>query len=127
MVSRSLEERIAELNRQSTEARDKLLQLIDQQKSAAADMVPPMLSPVPTPSLNYPGKYPASGETKTNKTVFFLLWRVLILLDQWLWLAVHLVLMTVWCKHFLLQRAKNVSAKPLLKLSFYFSLLQVLS
>ncbi|XP_064266391.1 spindle and centriole-associated protein 1 isoform X4 [Passer domesticus] len=53
VVSRSLEERIAELNRQSTEARDKLLQLIDQQKSAAADMVPPMLSPVPTPSLNY--------------------------------------------------------------------------
>ncbi|XP_063250082.1 spindle and centriole-associated protein 1 isoform X3 [Prinia subflava] len=54
MVSRSLEERIAELNRQSTEARDKLLQLIDQQKSAAAaDMVPPMLSPVPSPSLNY--------------------------------------------------------------------------
>ncbi|NWV31230.1 SPICE protein, partial [Grantiella picta] len=49
MVSRSLEERIAELNRQSTEARDKLLQLIDQQKSAAADM----LSPVLTPSLNY--------------------------------------------------------------------------
>ncbi|NXU46409.1 SPICE protein, partial [Drymodes brunneopygia] len=53
MVSRSLEERIAELNRQSAEARDKLLQLIEQQKSAAADMVPPMLSPVPTPSLNY--------------------------------------------------------------------------
>ncbi|NXK63434.1 SPICE protein, partial [Sylvietta virens] len=53
MVSRSLEERIAELNRQSTEARDKLLQLIDQQKSAAADTVPPKLSPVPTPSLNY--------------------------------------------------------------------------
>ncbi|XP_030814441.1 spindle and centriole-associated protein 1 isoform X2 [Camarhynchus parvulus] len=51
MVSRSLEERIAELNRQSTAARDKLLQLIDQQKSAAADMVPPMLSPVPAPSL----------------------------------------------------------------------------
>ncbi|NXY57826.1 SPICE protein, partial [Callaeas wilsoni] len=53
MVSRSLEERIAELNRQSTEARDKLLQLIDQQKSAAADVVPPMLSPIPTPSLNF--------------------------------------------------------------------------
>ncbi|NWH94245.1 SPICE protein, partial [Aegithalos caudatus] len=53
MVSRSLEERIAELNRQSKEARDKLLQLIDQQKSAAADMGPPMLCPVPTPSLNY--------------------------------------------------------------------------
>ncbi|NXY33616.1 SPICE protein, partial [Pomatorhinus ruficollis] len=53
MVSRSLEERIAELNRQSTEARDKLLQLIDQQKSAAADLGLPMLSSVPTPSLNY--------------------------------------------------------------------------
>ncbi|NXI16215.1 SPICE protein, partial [Irena cyanogastra] len=53
MVSRNLEERIAELNRQSTEARDKLLKLIDQQKSAAADVVPPMLSSVPTPSLNY--------------------------------------------------------------------------
>ncbi|XP_066197123.1 spindle and centriole-associated protein 1 isoform X2 [Sylvia atricapilla] len=53
MVSKSLEERIAELNRQSTEARDKLLQLIDQQKSAAADVGLPMLSSVPNPSLNY--------------------------------------------------------------------------
>ncbi|NWU13107.1 SPICE protein, partial [Cephalopterus ornatus] len=53
MVSKSLEERIAELNRQSTEARDKLLQLIDQQKLAAADIVPSMLSPVLPPSLNY--------------------------------------------------------------------------
>ncbi|KFZ47560.1 Spindle and centriole-associated protein 1, partial [Antrostomus carolinensis] len=53
MVSKSLEERIAELNRQSTEARDKLLQLIDQQKLAAADMVPPSISPVLPPSLNY--------------------------------------------------------------------------
>ncbi|NXK38900.1 SPICE protein, partial [Piprites chloris] len=53
MVSKSLEERIAELNRQSTEARDKLLQLIDQQKLAAADMVPPLLSTVLPPSLNY--------------------------------------------------------------------------
>ncbi|XP_042644767.1 spindle and centriole-associated protein 1 isoform X2 [Tyto alba] len=53
VVSKSLEERIAELNRQSTEARDKLLQLIDQQKLAAADMVPPMISPVVPPSLNY--------------------------------------------------------------------------
>ncbi|NWR31690.1 SPICE protein, partial [Tachuris rubrigastra] len=54
MVSKSLEERIAELNRQSTEARDKLLQLIDQQKlAAAADMIPPILSPVLPPSLNY--------------------------------------------------------------------------
>ncbi|NXG13518.1 SPICE protein, partial [Grallaria varia] len=54
MASKSLEERIAELNRQSSQARDKLLQLIDQQKLAAADMVPPMLSPVQPPSLNYP-------------------------------------------------------------------------
>ncbi|KFQ87974.1 Spindle and centriole-associated protein 1, partial [Phoenicopterus ruber ruber] len=53
VVSKSLEERIAELNRQSTEARDKLLQLIDQQKLVAADMVPPMISPVLPPSLNY--------------------------------------------------------------------------
>ncbi|XP_040980654.1 spindle and centriole-associated protein 1 isoform X8 [Aquila chrysaetos chrysaetos] len=53
MVSKSLEERIAELNRQSTEARDKLLQLIDQQKLAAADVVPPTISPVLSPSLNY--------------------------------------------------------------------------
>uniref|UniRef100_A0A8B9BA18 Spindle and centriole-associated protein 1 n=1 Tax=Anser brachyrhynchus TaxID=132585 RepID=A0A8B9BA18_9AVES len=48
-----LEERIAELNRQSTEARDKLLQLIDQQKVAAADLVSPMISSVLPPSLNY--------------------------------------------------------------------------
>ncbi|NXA10585.1 SPICE protein, partial [Sapayoa aenigma] len=53
LISKSLEERIAELNRQSTEARDKLLQLIDQQKSAAVDMVPPVLSPALPPSLNY--------------------------------------------------------------------------
>ncbi|NXL30679.1 SPICE protein, partial [Glaucidium brasilianum] len=53
VVSKSLEERIAELNRQSTEARDKLLQLIDQQKLAAADTVPPMISPGLPPSLNY--------------------------------------------------------------------------
>ncbi|XP_010154672.1 PREDICTED: spindle and centriole-associated protein 1, partial [Eurypyga helias] len=52
-VSKSLEERIAELNRQSTEARDKLLQLIDQQKAAAVNMVPPTASPVLPPSLNY--------------------------------------------------------------------------
>ncbi|XP_009871783.1 PREDICTED: spindle and centriole-associated protein 1, partial [Apaloderma vittatum] len=52
VVSKSLEERIAELNHQSTEARDKLLQLIDQQKLAAASTVPP-ISPVLPPSLNY--------------------------------------------------------------------------
>ncbi|XP_010140183.1 PREDICTED: spindle and centriole-associated protein 1, partial [Buceros rhinoceros silvestris] len=52
MVSKSLEERIAELNRQSTEARDKLLWLIDQQKLAVDDMVPPVISPVLSPPLN---------------------------------------------------------------------------
>ncbi|NXS66452.1 SPICE protein, partial [Pandion haliaetus] len=52
-VSKSLEERIAELNRQSTEAHDKLLQLIDQQKLAPADVVRQMISPVLPPSLNY--------------------------------------------------------------------------
>ncbi|NXX91493.1 SPICE protein, partial [Centropus bengalensis] len=51
MESKSLEERIAELNRQSTEARDKLLQLIDQQKLAAAGMVSPRTS-VASPALN---------------------------------------------------------------------------
>uniref|UniRef100_A0A8C3BR43 Spindle and centriole-associated protein 1 n=1 Tax=Cairina moschata TaxID=8855 RepID=A0A8C3BR43_CAIMO len=53
VATKSLEERIAELNRQSTEARDKLLQLIDQQKVAAADLVSPMISSVLPPSLNY--------------------------------------------------------------------------
>ncbi|NXK52101.1 SPICE protein, partial [Chauna torquata] len=53
VVPKSLEERIAELNRQSTEARDKLLQLIDQQKLAATDMVSRRISPVLPPSLNY--------------------------------------------------------------------------
>ncbi|XP_068813813.1 spindle and centriole-associated protein 1 isoform X2 [Struthio camelus] len=52
-VPKSLEERIAELNRQSAEARDKLLQLIDQQKLAAAHVVSPMISAIPPPSLNY--------------------------------------------------------------------------
>ncbi|XP_071616949.1 spindle and centriole-associated protein 1 isoform X1 [Heliangelus exortis] len=52
VVAKSLEERIAELNRQSTEARDKLLQLIDQQKSAAPDTVPPTISSALPPSLN---------------------------------------------------------------------------
>ncbi|XP_059694087.1 spindle and centriole-associated protein 1 isoform X2 [Haemorhous mexicanus] len=69
MVSRSLEERIAELNRQSTAARDKLLQLIDQQKSAAVDMVPPMLSPVPTPSLNYTENTRRTVEVSVPMTV----------------------------------------------------------
>ncbi|NXT22072.1 SPICE protein, partial [Syrrhaptes paradoxus] len=53
VVSKSLEERIAELNRQSTEARDKLLQLIDHQKLSAADMVPPVIPSVLPPSLNH--------------------------------------------------------------------------
>ncbi|XP_072192871.1 spindle and centriole-associated protein 1 [Excalfactoria chinensis] len=53
VVRKSLEERIAELNRQSTEARDKLLQLIDQQKLAAADTVSQRISPVLPPSRNH--------------------------------------------------------------------------
>ncbi|XP_025910129.1 spindle and centriole-associated protein 1 isoform X2 [Nothoprocta perdicaria] len=53
IIPKSLEERIAELNRQSAEARDKLLQLIDQQKLGAAYMVSPLVSPIPPPSLNY--------------------------------------------------------------------------
>ncbi|NXI43844.1 SPICE protein, partial [Galbula dea] len=53
MVSKSLEERIAELNHQSTAVRDKLMQLIDQQKLAAENMAPLMAYPVLPPSLNY--------------------------------------------------------------------------
>ncbi|NWW44639.1 SPICE protein, partial [Pedionomus torquatus] len=53
VASKSLEERIAELNRQSTEARDKLLQLTEQQKLVAVNMVPPMVSPVLPPSLSF--------------------------------------------------------------------------
>ncbi|OXB68923.1 hypothetical protein ASZ78_005360 [Callipepla squamata] len=53
VVPKSLEDRIAELNRHSTEARDKLLQLIDQQKLAAADTVSLRISPVVPPSQNY--------------------------------------------------------------------------
>ncbi|NXA41963.1 SPICE protein, partial [Eudromia elegans] len=52
-IPKSLEERIAELNRQSAEARDKLLQLIDQQKLDVAYVVSPTASPIPPPSLNY--------------------------------------------------------------------------
>ncbi|XP_048783536.1 spindle and centriole-associated protein 1 isoform X3 [Lagopus muta] len=52
VVPKSLEERIAELNRQSTEARDKLLQLIDEQKLAAADTVSQRISPVLPASRN---------------------------------------------------------------------------
>ncbi|NXJ11801.1 SPICE protein, partial [Odontophorus gujanensis] len=55
VVPKSLEDRIAELNRHSTEARDKLLQLIDQQKLAAADTVSLRISPVVPPSQNYTG------------------------------------------------------------------------
>ncbi|OXB76236.1 UNVERIFIED_CONTAM: hypothetical protein H355_014644 [Colinus virginianus] len=55
VVPKSLEDRIAELNRHSTEARDKLLQLIDQQKLAAADTVSLRISPVVPPSPNYSG------------------------------------------------------------------------
>ncbi|KAM8821188.1 spindle and centriole-associated protein 1 [Eudromia elegans] len=62
-IPKSLEERIAELNRQSAEARDKLLQLIDQQKLDVAYVVSPTASPIPPPSLNYTGKYSALGET----------------------------------------------------------------
>ncbi|POI25355.1 hypothetical protein CIB84_010894 [Bambusicola thoracicus] len=53
VVPKSLEERIAELNRQSAEARDKLLQLIDQQKLAAADTVSQRIPPVLSPARNY--------------------------------------------------------------------------
>ncbi|XP_008053661.1 spindle and centriole-associated protein 1 [Carlito syrichta] len=45
----SMEERIAELNRQSMEARGKLLQLIEQQKLVGLNLSPPPVSPVLSP------------------------------------------------------------------------------
>ncbi|XP_050788605.1 spindle and centriole-associated protein 1 isoform X2 [Gopherus flavomarginatus] len=52
-VPKSLEERIAELNRQSAEARGKLLQLIDQQKLATVNPISPPVSPVLPPHINW--------------------------------------------------------------------------
>uniref|UniRef100_A0A8C3XLT2 Spindle and centriole-associated protein 1 n=1 Tax=Chelydra serpentina TaxID=8475 RepID=A0A8C3XLT2_CHESE len=52
-ASLSLEERIAELNRQSAEARDKLLQLIDQQKLATVNPTSPPVSPILPPPINW--------------------------------------------------------------------------
>uniref|UniRef100_A0A8C3S5C9 Spindle and centriole-associated protein 1 n=1 Tax=Chelydra serpentina TaxID=8475 RepID=A0A8C3S5C9_CHESE len=52
-VPKSLEERIAELNRQSAEARDKLLQLIDQQKLATVNPTSPPVSPILPPPINW--------------------------------------------------------------------------
>ncbi|XP_019331953.1 spindle and centriole-associated protein 1 isoform X4 [Alligator mississippiensis] len=54
-VSKNLEERIAELNRQSAEARGKLLQLIEQQKLASVSTVSPSISPIPPPPINWTG------------------------------------------------------------------------
>ncbi|XP_075398638.1 spindle and centriole-associated protein 1 isoform X2 [Tenrec ecaudatus] len=48
-LSSSMEERIAELNRQSMEAREKLLQLIEQQKLVCGNPASPTVSPVPSP------------------------------------------------------------------------------
>lgn len=45
----SMEERIAELNRQSMEARGKLLQLIEQQKLVGLNLSSPLVSPIQSP------------------------------------------------------------------------------
>lgn len=49
LTPNSMEERIAELNRQSMEARGKLLQLIEQQKLVGLNPSPPPTSPIPSP------------------------------------------------------------------------------
>ncbi|XP_032708114.1 spindle and centriole-associated protein 1 isoform X1 [Lontra canadensis] len=49
LTSSSMEERIAELNRQSMEARGKLLQLIEQQKLIGLNLSSPPVSPIPSP------------------------------------------------------------------------------
>ncbi|XP_077202434.1 spindle and centriole-associated protein 1 isoform X2 [Paroedura picta] len=62
---KSLDQRIAELNRQSTEARNKLLQLIRQQKLATLGSVSPPISPIPPPAVNWSG----SGRRKIEISV----------------------------------------------------------
>ncbi|XP_072579525.1 spindle and centriole-associated protein 1 isoform X4 [Vulpes vulpes] len=49
LIPSSMEERIAELNRQSMEARGKLLQLIEQQKLIGLNLSSPTVSPIPSP------------------------------------------------------------------------------
>ncbi|KAF3827556.1 hypothetical protein GH733_003042, partial [Mirounga leonina] len=49
LIPSSMEERIAELNRQSMEARGKLLQLIEQQKLIGLNLSSPLVSPIPSP------------------------------------------------------------------------------
>lgn len=49
LIPGSMEERIAELNRQSMEARAKLLQLIEQQKLVGLTLSSPTVSPVQSP------------------------------------------------------------------------------
>ncbi|XP_014400867.1 PREDICTED: spindle and centriole-associated protein 1 [Myotis brandtii] len=49
LTPNSMEERIAELNRQSMEARGKLLQLIEQQKLVGLNPSPPPISPIQSP------------------------------------------------------------------------------
>ncbi|NWJ06389.1 SPICE protein, partial [Crypturellus undulatus] len=66
-IPKSLEEQIAELNRQSAEARDKLLHLIDQQKSGAAHIVSPPVSSLPPPSLNYSENARKTTEVSTPR------------------------------------------------------------
>ena len=51
----SMEERIAELNRQSMEARGKLLQLIEQQKLIGLNLSSPPVSPIPSPLRAWTG------------------------------------------------------------------------
>ncbi|KAG8535136.1 hypothetical protein GDO81_029339, partial [Engystomops pustulosus] len=58
----SLEMRIAELNRQSAEARDKLLKLIEQQKNSL--VVSPAISPI-TPQQGEPGRRARSMDAVT--------------------------------------------------------------
>ncbi|XP_069777396.1 spindle and centriole-associated protein 1 [Narcine bancroftii] len=47
-TSDSLQQRIAELNHQSAEARSKLLQLIEQQRQISSESVSPTISPIPS-------------------------------------------------------------------------------
>lgn len=55
----SVEQRLLELNRQSTAARSRLLELIEQQRQSVSDRVSPSVSPIPPPGFS---PHPAGTE-----------------------------------------------------------------
>lgn len=81
-----MEERIAELNRQSMEARGKLLQLIEQQKLVGLNPSSPPVSPIQSPLRAWTGWsqiHDLKGRQFKNQKVFtFLILQVYIGLKE---------------------------------------------